>query len=117
MLGAEPDLGVRKGETFMNRGAVGSVITANTGKWHLGTGVREPCNVSEQIAELLNRVPDDPHVWTELTNRFVCFISVGAWFIDDSWTGGLTIEPRTLGMLAERGLAIDFDMYAPAASD
>lgn len=117
ILGVQPEIGVRKGETFMGRGRPSTAVTAKTGKWIVGTGYREPPNVDEQIAELLDRLPKGADTWNDLTTRFDCYVTVGVWFTDDSWTGGLVLEPKTLGMLAERGLAIDFDMYAPGASD
>lgn len=117
VLGVQPVLGVRKGETFMSRGRSGTTVTARTGMWHFGTGDREPPNIDEQITELLGSLRDGADLWIDLTNRFSCYVTVGAWFTDDSWTGGLVLEPKALGMLAERRLAIDFDMYAPGASD
>jgi hypothetical protein len=117
ILGVQPETGVRKGETFMSRGRPGTAVTARTGMWHFGTGYREPPHIHQQIAELLGSMPEGADTWSDLTTRFDCYVTVGAWFMDDSWTGGLVLEPQTLGMLAERGLAIDFDMYAPGASD
>lgn len=116
ILGVQPKIGVRKGEIFVSRGRPGTAITAATGKWIVGTGDREPPNIDEQIAELLGSLPNGADTWNDLTTRFDCNVTVGAWFADDSWTGGLVLGPKTLGMLAERGLAIDFDMYAPRAS-
>ena len=117
ILGVQPKTGVRKGEIFMNRGRPGTTVKARTGMWHLGTGDLEPPHIDQQIADLLGSLPEGADIWNDLTTRFDCYVTVGAWFMDDSWTGGLVLEPKTLGMLAERGLAIDFDMYAPGTSD
>jgi hypothetical protein len=117
ILGVQPEIGVQKGETFMSRGRPGSAVTASTGKWIVGTGYRDPPNIDEQITMLLRSLPESADIWTELTTRFDCCVTVGAWFTKDSWTGGLVLQPKTLGMLAERRLAIDFDMYAPGASE
>jgi hypothetical protein len=117
MLGTTAEIGVRKGETFKSRGRPGAIVTAATGMWHVGTGVREQPNIDEQIAELIDSLPEDAGTWHKLTTKFDCYVSVGAWFIDDSWTGGFALEPKTLGMLAARGLAVDFDIYAPEASN
>lgn len=115
LLGREPDTGVRKGESFVPHH--GGVRTARTGMWHLSTGYREPPNIDQQITELLRSLPDSLAIWGDLTTRFdCCYITVGVYFADDSWTGGIFLEPQTLLMLGERGLAIDFDMYAPGAS-
>ena len=39
ILGVQPEIGVRKGETFMSRGRPGWTVTASTGKWFVGTGL------------------------------------------------------------------------------
>lgn len=101
----------------MSRGWPGTAVAAKTGTWIVGIGNRKPPNIDGQIAKLLGSLPESADTWNDLTTRFDCCVSVGAWFTDDSWTGGFALEPKTLGMLAERRLTIDFDMYAPGASD
>lgn len=116
VLGREPTRGVRKGESFVAHH--GRVITAQTGMWHLGTGDREPPDIDQQITDLLGNLPGSLAIWSDLTTRFdCCCIAVGVYFADDSWTGGIFLGSQTLLMLGERGLAIDFDMYAPGASN
>ena len=53
--------------------------------------------------------------WNEVTGRFSGYLSVGGYL--NGWTGGILLQPITLKLLADRNLAIDFDLYAPAASD
>ena len=113
LLGAQPKLGVRKGETF--RATHGEEIEAPVGQWFLGGDWRSPPDLDQQITELLAGLPNDIELWTELTGRFECWLSIGAYL--DDWTGGLTLAPATLGLLAARNLPLDFDLYAPAASD
>src|SRR5215207_3604280 len=115
LLGREPEIGVRKGETFVAHH--GRVMTARTGKSILGTGYREPPCIDAQITELLGSLPESLDVWSDLTARFDCYVTVGVYFADDSWTGGIVLEAQSLRMLGERGLGMDFDMYAPAASN
>lgn len=115
LLGCQPTIGARKGETFI--GHNGRLVTARTGKWVLATDLREPPCIDEQITELLNSLPEDISVWHGLTTRFDCYVTVGIWFAEDSWTGGFVLEPQSLSMLGERRLAIDFDIYAPGASN
>jgi len=113
LLGVQPTLGVRKGGTF--RASNGGEIVAPMGKWFLGGEWRSPPNLDTQIAELLLALPNDAELWVELTRRFECWLSIGAYLAD--WTGGLTLAPATLKLLAERNLPVDLDLYAPAASD
>lgn len=112
LLGQEPRLGVKKDEIFV--GSHGKDIQARTGKWQFGIGWTSPANVDEQIVNIFKLLNDDTIVWKSLTDRYHCYVAVGGTFND--WTGGLTIEAGTLRLLAERGLAIDFDLYAPEAS-
>ena len=113
LLGTSPRLGVRNGEKFV--ASNGKEVVAPTGKWIFGGDYRSPPSLDEQISQLLLALPNDPKIWDDLTSRFDCCLSVGAYFAD--WTGGITLEPATLKLLAERNLPIDFDMYAPNASD
>ena len=115
LLGAPPKLGVRRGESFV--GHQGNLITAKTGRWDVGTGWREPPCIDKMICEVLHSLAEGTELWRDLTTRFDCYLSVGLYFYDDSWTGGITLEPQTLRMLGERGLALDLDMYAPGASN
>jgi hypothetical protein len=85
--------------------------------WHFGSGYREPPSIDQQITELLARLPENGDIWNDLTTKYECYVAVGVYFTDDSGTGGFALQPNTLRMLGERGLTVDFEMYAPAASD
>ena len=113
LLGAEPSLGVVKGEKFLAHH--GKYIEAKTGKWQLTSGWKSPVDLDEEISLLLVRLTDDLEAWRYLAARYHCYLSVGGYFTD--WTGGITLSSETLGALAARKLAIDFDLYAPGASN
>jgi hypothetical protein len=112
LLGAQPRVGVRKGDVFVGHHGE---ITARTGRWQFGDDWEKEPRIERQIVTLLGRLTPDLDVWKTVTSRYHCYISVGGYFTD--WTGGITLEPHALMLMAERGLAIDFDLYAPAASD
>lgn len=112
VLGCEPRLGVAKGEKFL--ASHGKHFKAKTGKWQLGGNWKSPVDLDNEISALLEMVTDDLERWEYLTGRFHCYLSVGGYF--NGWTGGITLAPETLMALAERRLAIDFDLYAPTAS-
>jgi hypothetical protein len=112
-LGQAPRLGVCKGEVFI--GSHGHQIKAKAGMWHFGGGWDSSPDLDRQIANLLASLTDEIPVWVEITNRFQCYLSVGGYFHD--WTGGMTLHTNTLKLLFERNLVIDFDLYAPAASN
>ena len=113
ILGAQPTLGVRRGDEFV--GHQGSLITAKTGRWDVSTGWHEPPCIDEMICEVLHSLTDGVQIWRDLMTRIDGYVSVGLYFHEDSWTGGITLEPQTLRLLGDRGLALDFDMYAPGA--
>ena len=113
LLGASPRLGVCKGEVFL--GSHGKHLVAKTGKWHFGGGWESTPNLDKQIASVLAELTDNELAWKEVTTRFDCYLNVGGYFND--WTGGMTLQPSTMKLLADRHLDIDFDLYAPASSD
>ncbi|MCC6481197.1 MAG: DUF4279 domain-containing protein [Sphingomonadaceae bacterium] len=113
LLGATPRLGVLKNEPFL--ASHGKKIIAQTGMWHFGGDYRDPPNLDEQITELLSGLPSEVDLWGHITRRFNCCMSVGGYL--NGWTGGVTLSPATLKMLFERNLPIDFDLYAPTASN
>lgn len=102
------------GETFV--GHNGKILTASTGKWIHSTGYREHPDVDGLITELLESLPASSSIWSDLTTQFDCYVTLAIYFNEDSWTGGIHLQAQTLRKLGERGLALDFDMYAPAAS-
>ncbi len=83
--------------------------------WQFGAGWESPPDLDKQIMVLLNSLNADVQIWQNLTGRFHCYVGVGGYLND--WTGGTTLQPTTLKLLVERALAIDFDLYAPIASD
>ncbi len=113
LLGRPPRRGISKGETFL--ASHGKQMKAQTGMWYFGGEWESPPQLDRQISDVLSALTSDLSVWAELTNRFLCYLSVGGYFHE--WTGGMTIGPKTSKLLAERNLAIDFDLYAPAASE
>ena len=113
LLGGKPRLAVRKGEVFT--GHRGDQITARTGQWLFGGDWENEPSISQQIATLLSQLTQDLDVWKSLTDRFHCYVAVGGYF--NARTGGVTLEPQALMLMAERGLAIDFDLYAPASEE
>lgn len=114
LLAGEPRRGKRKGEAYT--GHNGKQRVARTGMWLFGGERWEDApDVGGQITTLLTGLTQDLLIWTSVTNRYESYISVGGHFRD--WTGGLTLEAPVLRLLAERGLNIDFDLYAPDASE
>lgn len=113
LLGEAPRLGVCKGEIFL--ASHGKRIEAHTGMWKFGGEWESTPDLDRQISSIFSALTEDMSVWSEVTSRFECCVLVGGYFHD--WTGGMTLQPSTMKLLVERNLAIDFDLYAPAASE
>lgn len=107
LLGSQPSFGVVKGERFL--ASSGRYIEAKTGKWKVTSGWKTSVHLDEEISALLARLTNDLAAWKYLTDHYHCYVSVGGYLAD--WTGGITLSPPTLGALAARQLAIDFDLY------
>lgn len=113
LLEGDPRRGVQKGEAYT--GHNGQQRVARTGIWLFGGDCWDDApDIGNQITTLLGRLTQDLDIWRSVTNRYESYINVGGHFRD--WTGGLTLEAPVLRLLVERGLNIDFDLYAPAAS-
>nr|WP_083989678.1 DUF4279 domain-containing protein [Paraurantiacibacter namhicola] len=107
LLGMEPTIGVAKGGRWAT--SPGAEKIAHTGSWRLKANRCEPENLSRQIDELLASLTKDLGVWRDLNARFRGVLFCGLWL--NSYNDGLEIEPKVLGAIAERGLALDLDIY------
>jgi hypothetical protein len=108
LLGREPSRSQRKGEPILS--PAGEVRrTARTGSWLLDVPDDENATLSEAIEALLRSLPSDPSVWTSVTSGFtvdlVCDLALRC------FNRGFELPPRLLGMLAERGIRLGFDIY------
>jgi len=109
VLGKSPDVARRKGQTWLSR--KGSPLQAHTGIWQVMTARREPGDLDGQIAELLDGTTDDLTVWLDLSRRFQMFVDCGLSLVTRN--EGLMISAPTMALLGSRGIALDFDIYAP----
>jgi Domain of unknown function (DUF4279)/SEC-C motif len=110
LLGATPTDSYRKGEVKLLRG--GKELIHKTGMWRLGVPDREPEDLDGQVSELLAGLTPDLDVWRDLTELNQVDLFCGL-FMDESNEGfGLSVS--TLSALAERGIELDLDVYAPS---
>ncbi|TSD90716.1 DUF4279 domain-containing protein [Mycobacterium sp. KBS0706] len=114
LLGSEPSIGRRKGESYWSRGAQAEKVE-RTGSWRLWTEKRSPGDLDGQIAELLSPLSQDLAVWRDLSARFQADIFCGL-FLDKS-NEGIELQPETLVLVGSRGLILDFDIYGNPEPD
>jgi hypothetical protein len=109
LLGAMPTLSRVKGETW--RGKTESEHVAKTGQWHLAAADRQPEDVDGQVAEILGQLTSDLDVWRDLARTFRIDLFCG-WFMKGG-DEGLSIAPKMMAALAERGIELDICLYGP----
>jgi hypothetical protein len=114
LLGKGPDAAERRGQIIRNPKS-GAERTARRGRWSVQVERRSPGDLDAQIAALLDGTTDDQSVWQRVTSNFDADIFCGLFLEEEN--EGLTIAPTTLKMLADRGLLLSLDIYAPARHD
>lgn len=109
LLGCDPTNAHAKGEMVITPSGKGG-RPALTGSWHLRSDENESASLEIHITGLLRRVSDDLAVWSRLTANYKSDLFCGLFLAD--WNRGLTLSEGVLRMVAERGLSINFDIYA-----
>jgi hypothetical protein len=110
-LGCEPSRGKHKGEPFFSpTGEVQRI--ARTGSWLLDYPIDTDATIGEAIEALLKTLPSDKSVWAALTSRFavdlICDVTVRC------VNRGFELPPDVLGLVAERGITLGFDIFCRA---
>lgn len=106
----------KKGHREERRGDVrqfrsGRTRVAKMGGWTLRAERRAPGDLNGQLRELFEGLSDDLSVWADLlaySDRADVFCGL---FLEEQ-TGGVHLEPDVLKLVVDRGLMIDFDIYA-----
>ena len=106
-LGAEPTVGVRKGDVWHTKAGVEKV--ASRGSWRMEAERREPGDLDGQINELLDGLSNDLPAWQSYSKRYRGRVFCGLFLA--SGNEGLTLRSETLVRLGDRGLVVDLDIY------
>lgn len=114
MLGASPTHAKIKGEKSFGP-KTGKTYVAKSGMWQLAASDREPENIDGQIREIFGKLSADLSVWQCITKKYRVNLFCGL-FMSES-NDGLGISPQSLGVLAERGIELWFDIYTPIDDD
>ena len=110
LLGYEASLVQTKGHVFL-RGKTGKERIAKSGMWRIEATECEHENIDFQISETLDKLSSDLDVWKSLSERYQIDLFCGL-FMEVS-NEGMEISSSSLGMLAERGVKVGLDIYAP----
>lgn len=114
LLGATPSLIQIKGEKIVGR-KTGHVRYAKMGMWRLRASDREPEDMNGQIREILDQATSDLTIWRGIRERYHIDLFCGL-FLGGS-NEGMTLLPRSLTALGERGIEMGLDMYSGREED
>ena len=107
-FGAQPSWSARRGDVFTR---LGRTRTRRVGVWLLEATPRDGWPLSTAIDELLDATDGQSTYWRELPDGYRADVYCGLFMGDDNQS--LALPATTLARLAERGLALGFDVYGP----
>ena len=84
----------------------------NFGNWSLTLSSEDegmPSEVEQVIDNLIRRLPNDPDVWRQLTQRFKVDVFVGLFLYADN--RGFELSPVACKWVSDLGIKIGFDIY------
>lgn len=110
LLGSPPTHAPINGETLIGK-KTGIKRVAKFGMWQMSVADSEPENLDGQIEEILGKLTDNLVVWSKISEQFEVDFFCGL-FMGGS-NEGLSLSPRTLAALGERGIELGLDIYAP----
>ena len=114
LLGVSPTHAETKGQEIVGR-KTGKVRIAKSGMWRLCASDRKPADIDGQIREIFSQIDADVTVWQSLTKKYRVNLFCGLFMSETN--DGLGISPQSLAVLAERGIELWFDIYAPTDDD
>lgn len=111
LLRCLPTKAFRRGDALPGR----THRLARQGSWLLKSD-QSGLELPEKIANLLDRLPDDPEVWTRLREISTSADLFCGLFLDE-WNRVLELGPDLLGRIAERHLTLSLDIYGHSEDD
>jgi hypothetical protein len=108
-LGYLPTAAAKTGDTSTNQR--GEMRVVQEGFWRLEWGESDATPIEAKIRDLLEKLSDDPHVWDYIAQHYRVDLFCGLFL--DVWNEGFTLSPTVTRLLAERQVAIGFDIYGP----
>lgn len=107
-LGGTPTLARTKGEEIH---AKSGVRLAKMGQWHFSMESEAPDDFETLVRSLFAALSSDLSIWRDYSGRYAGNLFVGL-FMGCS-NEGVEIDPECLEAIAQRGLALGFDIYDP----
>jgi Domain of unknown function (DUF4279) len=113
-LGVPPTRAETKGQEIIGR-KTGTARVAKSGVWRLCASDRQPEDIDGQIREIFSQASADIAVWQSITKKYHADLFCGLFMSETN--DGLSISPHSMAILAERGVELWFDIYAPDEAD
>ena len=107
LLGANPTASHHKGQELRGNQS-GTVRIARSGSWQLDAARHAPEDLEAQIFEILDQLTGDLAVWQSLA-RFRPDLFCGLFMCSSN--DGVSLSPRALLALGERGIELGLDIY------
>jgi hypothetical protein len=104
----EPTAAARKVESLVTRN--GRARPARSGSWLLDSTLPEDEPLAAHVVSIFKLTNADLAVWAELSTRFTVDLFVGLFL--KTFNEGLELDPAVLNLLAERHVALGFDIYS-----
>jgi hypothetical protein len=109
-LGKQPTFSSRKGEIARrHEGACEYIAKSNS--WLLNAEHRSPGDLDGQITEIFNGLTDDLSVWNSLCSQFEVDLFCGLFMKEGN--EGIGLSARSMRLIGERGVSLNFDIYGP----
>jgi hypothetical protein len=109
-LGTKPTGSHCKGDVV--RTTSGHEVTRMFGLWRLETTRCAPESLDRQIGDVLSKLTQDLETWRALTTTYKVDLCCDL-FMDDA-NEGLELSTGCLAALADRGIKLGLDFYAPS---
>lgn len=109
LLGAAPSASSRKGDVLR------SGRPAQRGSWLRSARPQAPGDLDAQIVEVFRGLTEDVSVWQAMTARYRADVFCGLFMREGN--EGVALSPGVVAMLAQRNVAIGFDIYSNAAEE
>jgi hypothetical protein len=108
LLGHEPSHSELKGQEIVGT-STGNVRIARTGFWVLSAAKQAPGNLDAHIDEILSKLSSDLSVWRKVTERYRTDLFCGLFL--NGGNEGVSISPKSLAALGNRGIEMGLDIY------
>ena len=110
LLGHAPTFEQTKGQIIVGKNT-GKEREVTFGMRRLHANEAEPGDIDSQIFEILDKLTKDLTIWQSLSARYDIDLFCGLFM--EKEIEGISIYPKALSALGERGIEIGFDIYGP----